>query len=258
MKWLDFLKPKKPQIEGDRWEVYDILEDDGFPAIICFDFDSIEPSNQKKYKHCQRIIIHFKEEQLYETRVPLKEANRKLNGLEKHLIGLLQLTTVPCRYVGRKTYDGKKEYIFQTDNPLEFYLAVELWSQQLHENGFSYDVTGSEGWDYFNEKISPKDVHWQRITDRYVIEKLIESGSNPQKKHSLEYVLLGSRPNLEKALQDLKGRGYQQVSFGRKSLVMSIESCLELDEVNTYSSDLFYYCQEHELQYDGWGALVVK
>jgi hypothetical protein len=43
------------------------------------------------------------------------------------------------------------------------------------------------------------------------VDSLVETGSDPQKEHSLEYVFMGEADGLKRVAQKLQKRGYEPV-----------------------------------------------
>jgi len=96
--------------------------------------------------------------------------------------------------------------------------------------------------------------------DRRVIDQCIKSGSDPQKPHSLEFVLRGSSAGLEQLQSILLGRGYTLVAFTPTEEVLTMAKSTTLDLESIFSESLFLDSETKRLglEYDGWGCLAVS
>jgi hypothetical protein len=98
------------------------------------------------------------------------------------------------------------------------------------------------------------------ILDRRVVDRLIKGGSNPNKEHSLEFVFRGDRSRLQTLRSALVHRGY--VEIGSRTppdeLVMAKRLPLDLGRIYSESVENRRHCEELGIEFDGWGAAVVK
>ena len=239
----------------ENWEFYLYPTDDG-PVFVTFHTE-VESINRNDYAHCARVIIPIKNPD--ENGAADDNESAELFELEDTLVASLDQADTPCLLLARVTHAGQRELVFQVKDKERFQPVVTLWIDECKRN----DITLSEhdGWDFFNEFIWPSDEDWVWIYDRRVVDSLIESGSNPDKEHQLEFCFHGSSTDPLQALSDqLAKDGYTPTSFDEETLTLVITKAMALN-VNTIwetSMSLIDLATTHKVEYDGWGAEVVS
>jgi regulator of RNase E activity RraB len=250
-------KKKSANIVGDSWAVYSYSYGEGQRAVISFDVERAREENHKGYSHSIRVIIRIPLiGRVLENGLPVREELPRLQQLEDDLLHLLEKRGASCRFVGRMTYGGMREFVFQVEDVETFRTTVSRLEGRV--GGYEIELREGERWQFFDEKVRPKPVFWQQISDYKVIEKLIEAGSNPKSLHLIEHTIVGEDERLLSIRDELKANGFTEVCIGDGKLVMGKESRLGLEEIFCVTGKLFSYCETVGVKYDGWGVAVVK
>ena len=244
------------QIVSDEWNTYPAHRDGVFMFIS---FDEIITSDDlpSDLQLCARVMIPIHTPN--EAGGPVSAEAELLWEMEDGLVELLQEHKVNCRLVGRLTYDGLREIVFQLHDWESFRGPVGLWIMQ-HEQ-YEIDVSEHDGWDFVQECICPRLEDHLYMADRQVVDLLLESGSDPEKEHSLEFVFTGSSEGLKQVADTLQQRGYLPVEEGDANsdqLVMAKPLVLDLNLIVNESLENHELAESMGVEFDGWGAAVVS
>ncbi|MFL7790691.1 MAG: DUF695 domain-containing protein [Anaerolineae bacterium] len=250
-------KKESVKVVGDSWAVYSYAYGEGMQAVISFDVDRAREEEHQGYGHSLRVIVHISlVGRVLENGLPVRDELSKLEQFEDGLLKVLEKRGVDCRLVGRMTYGGMREFVFQVEDVKGFRgSAAKL---EGIAGNYEIELREEEGWRFFDEKVSPNPVFWQQISDYAVIRGLIDAGSNPELPHLLEHVIVGDGEMLLRIRNDLGNNGFREISLRDGCLVMGRESKLNIDDVFGVTGRLFDYCRGKGVLYDGWGAEVVK
>ena len=250
-----FKKNKALSITGNSWAVYTYVYGEGQRALISFDVPFAEEEQHQGYEQCRRVIAFLPAASVSANGLPADKAiSDQLNKFEDKFIKLLEKQAVDCKFVGRMTYGGMREFVFQVEEPASF---MEVFNKESQKNSaFRIEVKESAGWQFFDEKIKPKPVYWMQIKDMQVIQQLLNAGSNPNLPHMIEYVITGEQAKLQKVRDEMVRNGFTEIGFDNSSLVLGKEARLNIDEIFNITSRFFNYCPANGVVYDGWGAAV--
>jgi regulator of RNase E activity RraB len=251
-----FMSKKRTQVVFDSWDTYVSQCDDG-PLFISFDVEAAEKDLTHTLTHCARVIIPIHRPN--KNGGPASPESEHLYDLEDELCTALVDHGVSCRLVGRLTCAGIRELVFQVDNWDSFRPPVGLLIM-AHED-YEIDVSEHEGWTFFNDVIRPTADIWLMLADRRVIQGLLEAGSNPEKPHALEFVFNGDEEGLRQAARNLQKRGYVPLSppdFSSGQVVMVKKMALDEEAILAESQAHKELAEEYGIEYDGWGAEVVR
>jgi regulator of RNase E activity RraB len=252
-----FKKKKAVEITGNSWAVYTYVFGEGQRAIISFDVPLAEEQQHQGYEQCKRVIAFLSASRVSQNGLPGdKQISDQLHKFEDELVKLLEKQAVDCKFVGRMTYAGMREFVFQVENTEAFDKAINKGLQKSKE--LHVEIKASEGWQFFDEKIKPKPVYWMQIEDMQVIENLLKAGSNPNTLHMIEHVITGDKAKLLKVRDEMVNNGFKEISLDDSTLVIGKESRLNIDEIFNTTSRFFSYCPANGVTYDGWGAEVRK
>jgi regulator of RNase E activity RraB len=247
---------KSTKVVFDAWNTYVRQTDEG-PIFISFDDEAARKDLTNTLTHCARIFIKIHKPGT--SGGPDRPENERLWEMEDQLCQLLSSEGIKCRLVGRLTHWGQRVLVFQLDDWDEFRPPVGYWMTQCSD--YEIDVDESEGWEIFDDCVRPQKEDWLFIADADVVHNLLKAGSNPQKEHALEFVFLGEAEPLRKLTKALKERGYQPLksndaAAGRMVQVKKMK--LEIPAIAAESVALSQLAAEHGVEYDGWGAAVVR
>lgn len=241
-------------VPEDNWEFYSYQTENG--AVFASFHAGADKIDQASLPYCARVIIPIKKPK--STGGPSDEEAKILWALEDELTELLSLHSVSCQMLGRLTHQGVRELVFQLHDWETFRPPVGKWMMQ-HES-IEIDVSEHDGWNFFFESVWPSPTSWMLISDRRVVDNLLESGSDPSKPHSLEFVFRGPASALDQMHTTLLKRGYAlvQMNPGEGLLVMANSMTLDLGPI--YDASLFHdaECEKLGIEYDGWGCSVVE
>jgi hypothetical protein len=238
----------------NNWESYSYSTDSG-SVIVSFHADSNQ-IDQSKYPYCARVIITIKAPN--HNGGPAQDEAQVLWDMEDRLVEALDAANVSCLLLGRLTHSGSRELVFQVADYTPFRPPVGRW-MEMHGK-YETDVSEHDGWDFFMDSVWPSATSWMLIYDRRVVDNLIESGSDPSKPHSLEFVFLGQQSGLEQMQATLAARGYTLVDMSPKEsrLVMARSMPLEVGDIFQEGLSHREDCQRLGIEYEGWGALVAS
>jgi regulator of RNase E activity RraB len=247
--------PNKTQVVFDSWDTY-VRETGDQPFFISFDVEAAREDLIDTLTHCAHLAIAIHAPG--PNGGPDRPENERLWEMEDQLCDALAERAVACRLVGRLTHGGYRVLVFQLDDWETFRPVVDEWIER--HGDYAIQVSESEGWEFFNEAIRPLPEDWLFMADCKVVQHLLESGSDANKEHALEFVLLGEATALGQIAEVLQGEGYQlyepfETASGR--IIMVKHMPLDLRQVAAASAAISRLATEHNVEYDGWGAAVV-
>jgi regulator of RNase E activity RraB len=246
---------KNTQVVHDSWDTF-VRETEDFPVFISFDVDVAQDDLSGTLQHCACVNIPVHNPG--PSGGPQEPENERLWELEDQLCAALSNEGVDCRLVGRLTFQGWRVLVFQLDDWAAFRPPLQQWIDRCRD--YKIQVEESDGWDYYDEHVRPTAEDWLFMADAQVIQQLIAAGSNPDKEHVLDFVLIGEAEPLTAVARQLQADGFQPqqpLNPASGQIVMMKTMALDLSTVAAQSYALFQLADEHGIQYDGWGAAVV-
>ncbi|MEM1221677.1 MAG: DUF695 domain-containing protein [Verrucomicrobiota bacterium] len=245
------------KIVYDDWDVY-FTDRHNVPMTISFDDGIARGDRPLELNLCARIIIHIKETKEGSS-IPVQPESDLLYRMEDEITEQLQSSKVKCRLVGRMTYDGLREIVFQVGEIESFRPIVGRWIQGHKE--YEIGVSEHDGWGFFDDFIQPNEADRRNMAEQRTIDNLIENGSDPDLPHSLEYCFRGKRNVLESIVDTLIHKGYrlleeQNLDEGR--VVLSKSMTLDKRSISAESESNEALAHQLGGELDGWGALVVS
>ena len=246
----------EPQIVFDEWDAY-VTEVGDVTMFVSFD-DAVTRGNPPaQLQYCARVMIpiHWPND----AGGPVSPEAELLWQMEDELVEFLRENRVNCRLVGRLTYDGLREIVFQLQDWDSFRPPVGHWMMQ-HED-YEIDVSEHDGWEFFDEYIRPTVADRISMADFSVIQALIEDGSDPEKEHTLDYAFGGDSQALKVVAEALQQRGYQPNGpLDFESGQIELAKRLVLDHALIVDESLanFQLAEEAGVEFLGWGAAIVR
>ncbi len=244
-----------PVVFDDNWEVYSYRIESG-PMYVSFYAGAMELPRDR-YPFCARVLLPIREPN--DNGGPTGAEAEQLWAYEDQLTEALTAAHVPCVLVARLTHAGQRELVFQLADWESFRPTVGRWLQALDDD--EIDVSEHEGWEFFDDCVWPSATDWLLIQDRRVVDALIEAGSDPAREHALDFVFRGEPGSLQQLRKGLEARGYvphPDENEDPEQLVMVKRLPLDLDQIFDESLANAELCEELDLEFDGWGAAVVK
>ncbi len=245
---------KNIQVDNNNWEIYHWYNESGLLGLISFDQTYIRAEDRKNFSKELKVIINIPESRQFEQ-LPTPDEQQFQLKIEGELIELLQQREIDCKHVGRRTDEGKRQFIFECNDMHGLVGVIDFWKGQLPE----YQIQYVEGivWENYI-KILPDEFDWQQIGNSRVIEQLINAGSNEEKEHLIEHAIFGSVSDLESLKMDLEGFDFKFISLNEGILEMGCVAVLDLDEVTDQTSFLIEKSIEYSCKYNGWQTGIVK
>ena len=114
---------------------------------------------------------------------------------------------------------------------------------------------------FFDDYIRPRIEDELFMADRSVVDSLVESGSDPNKEHSLEYVFMGEPGRLKHVMQTLLQRGYEsvgQLDAASGQVVLAKRMALDLSSIVDESIANHQLAEDANIEFNGWGAEVIS
>lgn len=248
---------KKPvRVVYDAWDTYVAETDDG-PVFVSFDVEAAEEDLTDALTHCARILITIKRPN--DAGGPVSPEAERLYQMEDELCAALVDHRVSCRLVGRITHAGIRQLVFQLDDWDSFRPPVGIWMGD-HEK-YDIDVSEHAGWGFFDDCVRPTPDIWLQLADQRVIRGLIEAGSDPARKHSLEFFFKGPERGLRRLAERLAEHGYAPLGrpdFASGELGMVLRMKLDEGAIYEESRANRKLAEKLGVEYTGWGAAVVN
>lgn len=245
----------KSSVVSNHWNVYQRLHKD-MRMMVSFDEDVARGEQSAELSLCARIMIPTA------VKNAAGEFDRLsfdvLNGLEDHLVESLQQDNIHCRLVGRLTYGGLRELVFQLQDWESFRPTVGMWMREHAEH--EIDVSEHEGWNFFHDFLMPGVEDRLQMADRSVIDNLIKHGSDPKQIHALEFAFRADVYQYQTMLPELLSRGYEassEKSSEGQLFVLIKRMPLDYAKVTEESVANHRLAKQVGAECDGWGALIV-
>ncbi|HTN74330.1 MAG TPA: DUF695 domain-containing protein, partial [Pirellulaceae bacterium] len=242
------------QVVFDHWDAYPVTTDDG-PMFVLFDVDAAQQDLSAALPYCARVIVPIKAPN--HNGGPVGDERERLDTMEDELSQTLAQAGVACRLVGRLTFRGMREMVFQLHDFESFRPPVGRWLAE--QTDYEVDVSEHEGWDFFRDCICPSREGWVWISDRNVIDHLLADGSNAEILHTLEFVFTGAAPGLRQLAETLEQNGYAALhphDFASGTIVLTKALPLDLHLVFEHSLEHLQLADSCGVEYDGWGTQV--
>lgn len=225
---------------------------------ICFDDEVTEGESPQELSLCARVIVPILETKPNSS-WPIEQESQKLYDMEDELVDQLQSAQVFCRLVGRLTYDGLREIVFQVGDEDAFRPIVGRWMN--HHKDYEIDVSEHEGWEFFDEYIRPSDEDRFFMAEDRVIENLLKSGSDPSLEHELDYCFDGDAGPLKAVAQRLLSEGYQhhdELDFDCGRIELFKRFVLDRQLIREESWKNRQMAEQLGADLNGWGAASVS
>jgi len=244
------------QIAGGTWEVYSFLGEAGKLTVVSFNVEAALENQHSGLHTTARVVVRLPVNYVGENGLPDETAFEQLRRIEKHLIQSLQESGLECRLVGRKTSDGRQEFVFQVTDLQRFTEAIRPMLEK--DTAYRIELQSQAGWEYFERSIKPSPKNWQVIQDRKMIGELLRAGVDPGQKQLLRFTFLGENKPLQRIETALRDKGFTVEEREKDRLVLSKGSALYPDLVFAMSAELFDLSVSVGARYAGWQAMPLK
>lgn len=249
--------PSSPtRIVFDEWDTY-FAERDGVAMCISFDDQLTQGKPPSDLKLCARILIPIQSPG--NSGGPTSPESELLYDMEDELCAMLKRHKAQCRLAARLTYGPWRELVFQVKNWGSFRAPVGLWIMKHPQ--YAIDVSEHRGWTFFNDFVRPTPEDRMAMADRRVIDALIESGSNPKRKHVLDFAFEGGADALKKIVLALSKRGFKALSppdFASGTVEIALKTPLDLAAISKETLHAEQLATKLGAEFLGWGAAIVE
>jgi regulator of RNase E activity RraB len=242
--------------DASEWNYYYYFYGDKQLCMVSFHEPACEPKNQRPGSG-RRFIAHAAITEIAPSGMPTPAAFERMKTIEERLIELLAYWKVESWLVGRQTYGGLRELLFQVDAP---YLAgFEDACRAVAGEYEGTELLPSEGWEYFNRNIAPDEDARGHINNRRVLEALKDNGSDFSQAHVLDHTFLGAADALEEVRRALVERAsYRETQRSEEHIVLSSSKMLEQDAIDKTTRLMRGLAKRYGVTYDGWGTALIK
>lgn len=240
-------------VVGTQWDSYSTYINNKI-TFISFDVECDQDSIRSQFT--DEAMIRFKIKAPNGNGGPTGSESQELWDIEDSLIKCLEDNNIKCRFVGRLTRNGIRDFIIELVDKDNF---SKVFSSCLKNNNYNPTLNFEKCWDLFDDVIWPDEDNWTFIYDDRVVRRLIDNGSNPDKLHSLEYVFIGEAKDLKEIEKELRKRKYVKVNNTSKDeIVMAIKLKLDTELIFNETKKNKLLAEKYKCVCDGWGAEVVK
>lgn len=240
-----------PQIQNDNWMSWEFWDEEDFYGLMVHDKTYLNPKNQTSFKKEYYLKILIPEEKCVEGKFPSLTAHTELRAIEEALVKLLSINLVDCKNVNWCTYYGAKRLVYEVNDLEDFEKCVEHWKGLI--SPYELEIIEDSPWSIYKE-LEPDDYAWLQHDNERLVEVIRSRSNSPDKEHSIEFGISGSKKNLEKIAEKLNADGGTVIHLSKDHLEVVFDSSLESDEINGLSYLVFDACQELSCQYDGWST----
>ena len=170
-------------------------------------------------------------------------------------------------YVGRLRNQGDWQLTFYGRGGREVELE-ELIVAHLSNSDRGYRVGSKEDgdWSYYEEFLLPDEEPWQWILNRRVVQQLAKSGDVHDKPRPVDhYVHFPDEAHRDKFLSAAQAQGFTAEAgvtqdSGDKPFSAHLvrNDAVELDHIHGVVMSVIELAEEHDGDYDGWGAPIAE
>lgn len=248
--------------DDDHWEIYVTYVDEK-PAVILVDIGVSKSAPLPQLPSLGWLWVHQNNPD--EQGFPSDDENDALNDLEDLLTDSLNPTET--RYVGRVTTDGRREFYFYTSNFARFRDLATSAMKTKPEYGFEVDQADDAEWRHYQDVLYPSPEDFQQIRNQHIINQLEMAGDSLEEPRPVDhYVNFQSDQDRERFITAARALNYEAVSRpdrGADTEFPFAVGLLRVDSVDPETVDritfeLWELAGQHNGEYEGWGAGVVK
>jgi hypothetical protein len=246
-----------PTVFGQDWGVYSYPYGDGLRAMVRFDEPIAQGERPAGHDEARSVLVKIPHEHVMRNGLPLSLALKELTLIEEALLSSLVGAGVTCRLVGVQTYSAMRDFVFQVADTAAFEAQIYLLAKQ-HRGPSAIELRTLSSWTFFEEKIVPDAEQREWMRNMNVIFALGESGSDRHAPHQLDHHFVGDAACLDTVRAELAPYGFTLSGQGDASVTLTQTAHLDADEVTTVTLNLHRIARDKGVEYDGWGAAVVR
>ena len=253
MSFLD--RFKKNKVTNENWEFYQTFDEEENVTFATIDLTYQEPKNQKGFKGELFVRVRIPQNRLHDG-IPIPEEHEYQNQKEEELCERLVKSRINCIQVGRLTFGGQKQYVFEHNDLEGFKNEFNAWSKAFSKD-YSLELNPLKPFEYYSDLL-PDKYNWQQIGNRHVIEKLMAAGSDESKEHFIEHGIFGNPKDLKKLYEEIKEHDISLIGIEGDLMEVGVKSSIELDDITNQTDYLIEIAERYNCKYDGWNTAIVK
>lgn len=246
---------KKHKITNENWEFYQSYDENERVVFTTIDLTYSEPESQKGFEGELFIRIRIPEDRL-DDGIPTPEEQHSQNAREDELCNMLIKRRVKCMQVGRLTFGGQKQYVFEYNDLEGFQQVFDEW-KGLFNKDYTLELNLLQPFEYYRDLL-PDQYIWQQIGNRHVIDQLVAAGSDETKEHFIEHGIFGKEEDLKRLWDELKEKDIEMIQMEGDFLEVGIKSSIDLDDITNQTDYLLEMAEKHNCKYDGWNTAVME
>ncbi len=257
----DANKPTPPA-DDDHWEIYVTYVDDN-PAVILVDIGVEKKVPIVGLSKLAWLWVNVQTPD--EEGFPSEDEDMRLNEIEDVVTEAVE--SLPLRYAGRITSNGRREFYFYTRDPDQFRERVTAAMQSAPEYEFEIDDAEDEEWQHYKDVLYPSPEDFQQIHNQHVITQLQQAGDVLTTPRPVDhYANFKTAEDREAFVTAAGALGFEAASRPERAADQEYPFAVGLlrtdavdpETVDRVTFELFELAQEHAGEYEGWGSSVVK
>lgn len=242
---------------SDNWNTY-FTYIDNKPASFLLDLDPWENGENEMFVHLYRLSVTLNEPE-ENGLTPQKEA-AVLYTIEDSIHDSLDSHYM---FVGRLTTDGKRDFLYYTD-VVDGSDLKSLAAKFLENYKYSVNcIEEQEPRAFYYEFLYPNQSERHRMTNRHLVDKLIELGDNLDKSRTVNHWIYFSSAETRNIFKvKVQKDGFQiedqDTQDNKYSLRISRNDFVQLHSISDVTDYLVSAAEEYNGDYDGWETKVIK
>lgn len=202
-------------------------------------------------ERCARVTLTPPDDWLSERGLPTNDGAEKMWRIEDAVSGAVAGL---ARHVATVTVPGLRDFVFVTNEPDAFQGAAE---QALATLGVEADVEAMDDMSFYDEVIRPDAAEWHQTLNQKQLSALLAAGADPEKPHAIEHNFYGDADALAALRAELEEQAFQATVEGDHMTAVAARE-LDIMALNEDTDLMSYAAEAHGVEYDGWGAAVLR
>lgn len=188
---------------------------------------------------------------------PNAEGQKALKALEDNLLKALKDSFYQGKILARLHYEGIYEWVIVSGEHKEVCATLSKWAATQSKHAI--DLWTAEGWDYYDDYLSPTPAERLQVQTQTQIAQLIKEGTKTDAFHRFTHTFTGPDKQLERLkplILEMDRHWLVDLANGQ----MKINNFMKLDAaaINASVAKLYDLANSNGCDYKGWTSLYVK
>lgn len=244
------------QVMNDRWNMYFkwVGENEQWPIMFFFDETYAEKSPDDYNEAVEFTTFYSVKEPvaIQENGFPLASVNAEIQKREDQLVERITAAHLHVKYVVRLVGAARKTYRFQARDGEALVKILRQWASEMPFVTKTDERTG-KGWTQY-ENALPKMGERMQISDRNLIETLLQNGAQEDEAYPLDFTFTGPADKLDIIQKDLEEEEFVTTLREPNRLEVQRPLPLDLKTIYHFTSYMLMSSMAHDCSYDGWGC----